>query len=638
MIQQHSYSNTNKKNQNPRNRNYNGRSGKPTSEKSTAIAAPERRENKLPRRVSRDRNGHGRNMPRKSPLSHRSRGTKANILPVAEDAIRIIPLGGVEEVGKNMVVIENKDDIFISDAGFQFSEVETPGIDYIIPNTTYLEEHKDKIRGMFITHGHLDHIGAIPYIMEKIGNPKIYTRPLTAIMIKKRHEEFPHVPKPEIIEVEPNQSLTLGKTHVKFFSVTHSIPDSMGISIETPYGNVLLSGDLRLNHKDGVPVEEEQEVWGKIGKENNLLFIADSTNAENPGWSIPESEILKNIEKVIKDTPGRLFIGTFASQFARMVKIIEMCEKYGKKVITEGRSIKSNIEIAQRAGLLTPKKDTIIPVQEIGNYPADRIVVLATGAQGEEFAALMRMATKQHKYVTLNERDTILLSSSVIPGNELSVQRLKDELYRNGVKLITYRTSEVHASGHGNQEELAWINKMVGAKFFMPGYGYHSMLRVHAEVAERVGVPRKNIILAENGSVIDIVKGEQLVIQKEKVPAWDIFVDGFSVGDVQEVVIRDRQMLAEDGMFIVIVTLDVKTKQVKKSPDVISRGFVYLKESQELLKQARIITRKTVETRARGMKTVNFDALKRDVTESVSRYLLQKTNKHPMVIPVILSV
>lgn len=577
-------------------------------------------------------------MPRKSPLSHRSRGTKANILPVAEDAIRIIPLGGVEEVGKNMVVIENKDDIFISDAGFQFSEVETPGIDYIIPNTTYLEEHKDKIRGMFITHGHLDHIGAIPYIMEKIGNPKIYTRPLTAIMIKKRHEEFPHVPKPEIIEVEPNQSLTLGKTHVKFFSVTHSIPDSMGISIETPYGNVLLSGDLRLNHKDGVPVEEEQEVWGKIGKENNLLFIADSTNAENPGWSIPESEILKNIEKVIKDTPGRLFIGTFASQFARMVKIIEMCEKYGKKVITEGRSIKSNIEIAQRAGLLTPKKDTIIPVQEIGNYPADRIVVLATGAQGEEFAALMRMATKQHKYVTLNERDTILLSSSVIPGNELSVQRLKDELYRNGVKLITYRTSEVHASGHGNQEELAWINKMVGAKFFMPGYGYHSMLRVHAEVAERVGVPRKNIILAENGSVIDIVKGEQLVIQKEKVPAWDIFVDGFSVGDVQEVVIRDRQMLAEDGMFIVIVTLDVKTKQVKKSPDVISRGFVYLKESQELLKQARIITRKTVETRARGMKTVNFDALKRDVTESVSRYLLQKTNKHPMVIPVILSV
>jgi ribonuclease J len=575
---------------------------------------------------------------RKKPLPQHNHDSGKNIPPIGEGDVRIIPLGGVEEVGKNMTIIETKDDILISDAGFQFSEEETPGIDYIIPNTAYLEEHKEKIRGIFVTHGHLDHIGAIPYLLVKLGNPPIYTRPLSALMILKRHEEFPNSPKPNIIEVSPEQRMTLGSTRVKFFNVTHSIPDSMGISIETPYGNIIVSGDLKIEHTDGTPSDAEKKVWGELSKDNNLLLIADSTNAESPGFSIPDAVIYKNIDKIIKETPGRLFIGTFASQFARMTKIIEMCEKYGKKVVTEGRSIKSNIEIAQKAGLLKPQKGTIIPIQEIENYPADRIVILATGAQGEEFAALMRMATNQHKYIKFSSRDTVLLSSSVIPGNELSVQHLKDALYRHGMKIIHYRVSDVHASGHGNQEELAWINKQVHAKYFMPSYGYHSMLRVHAEVAERTGVPKENIIIPDNGSVIDILKGEKLLIHKEKMPAWDIFVDGFSVGDVQEVVIRDRQMLSADGMFIVIVTLDVKSKQVKKSPDVISRGFVYLKENQDLLKQARAITRKTVESRAHGMKTINFDTLKRDVTESVSRFLLQKTNKHPMVIPVILSV
>lgn len=568
-----------------------------------------------------------------------SRGENSKPLPpILGDNVRIIPLGGVEEVGKNMCLVENENDAFVIDAGFQFSEAETPGIDYIIPNTKYLEERKHKIRGVLITHGHLDHIGGIPFVMEKLGNPPIYTRTLTSLMIKKRQEEFPEAPKLNFTLVEPGQKLTIGKTKVKFFAVTHSIPDSMGVSIETPHGNVLLSGDLKLNHVNGVPTEEEEEVFTSLGKDKNLLLIADSTNAENPGWSVPESRIYETIEEIIKTSSGRLIIGTFASQFARMIKIIELCEKYGKKVAPEGRSIKSNIQIAERAGLLAPQKGTMISSHEIGNHPADRVVVIATGAQGEEFAALMRMARGEHRQVTLSERDTILLSSSVIPGNELSVQALKDALYRHRLKIIHYRTSDVHASGHGNQEELAWINQRIGAKFFMPAYGYHSMLRVHAEVAERSGVPRENIIVADNGNVIDIEGGEKVNIHPEKAPAWDIFVDGFSVGDMQDLVIRDRTMLASDGMFIVVIMMDQRTKKVKKSPDVISRGFVYLKENQDLLNQARGIARKTIEDRAQSMSSINFDALKRDVTETLSRFLLQKTNKRPMVLPVILSV
>lgn len=584
---------------------------------------------------------HGRNQKntgQKPENRKRQQQPEPPIPPVEAGDIRIVPLGGVEEVGKNMTVIENKDDIFIADAGFQFSEAETPGIDYIIPNTKYLEERKDKIRGVLVTHGHLDHIGGIPFLIEKLGNPPIYTRGLTSLMIKKRQEEFPNGPELNIIEVEPEQRLTLGSTNVNFFTVTHSIPDSIGFSIETPHGNVLLSGDLKLEHKDGVPAEREQKLFGKLAEDNNLLLIADSTNAENPGWSVPDSEIFTNIDKIIRETRGRLFIGTFASQFERMIQIISMCEKHGKKVVTEGRSIKSNIEIARHAGLLEPKKDTIIPVQEADQYPADRIVVLATGAQGEEFAALMRAANGTHRHLAFNERDTVLLSSSVIPGNELSVQNLKDHLYSHGLKVIHYRTSDVHASGHGNQEELAWIQQKIQPKFFMPAYGYHSMVRVHGEVAERAGTPKDNIIIARNGSIIDIKSGEKFEILKQKAPASDILVDGFSVGEMREVLLRDRNILGSDGIFIVVVMLDAKTGRVKKSPDVISRGFVYLKESQDLLQGARKVSKRAVEQAAGGGPVSNFDSLKRAASEKVSQFLLQKTNKQPMVIPVILSV
>lgn len=557
----------------------------------------------------------------------------------APNVVRIVPLGGVEEVGRNMFCVDTNGDIFVFDVGFQFvSEDESPGVDYVLPNTKYLEMNADRVRAVFITHGHLDHIGGIPFLMNRFGNPPIYTQNLSAVMIAKRQEEYPDQPKPNLVVVEPGSTHTIGSTKVHFFPVTHSIPDSMGIAVETPYGNVIATGDLKLDHDNGVPTPSEVKKWTELGSKKNLLFIADSTNAEIEGFSIPERKVHETLEEIVKTVKGRLVIGTFASQFERMVKIIEMSERYGKKIVMEGRSIKTNLEIAQKTGLLTVKKETLISAQEIGDYPPDKIVILATGAQGEEFAALMRISTKQHKHITLTERDTVVLSSSVIPGNEISVQKLKDNLYRTGAALIHYRSSDVHSGGHGRAGELVWINQTVNSKFFMPAYGYYSMTRSHAKAVEQAGRPKESIILADNGMVIDIVDGERLEIHKDKVPASPLVVDGFAIGDMQEVVMRDRLMLAKDGMFVIIATVNLKTGKLRKSPDIISRGFVYLRESQDMLNEARLLIKKTVEDSTRNMNPVDLDYVKNELSDTVAGFLFARTNKAPMVIPVLIGV
>lgn len=563
------------------------------------------------------------------------------IPPLQDGHIRIIPLGGVEEIGRNMSLIEYKDDIIVIDAGFQFKEDETPGIDYILPNTKYLEERKDKIRAVFITHGHLDHIGGIPYIMPRIGNPTLYTRNLTAIMVQKRQTEFPHLPQLNIKTVENEDKIKLGNFTVRFFNVTHTIPDSMGIIIDTPYGSIVTPGDYKLTHVDGVPADEEIKEYARFKKENVLLLMADSTNIENPGFSTPESVVHKNLEDIIRNIKGRLIIGTFASQLQRMIKIIEICENHGKKIIVEGRSMKVNIEIAQQAKMLEMKKGTIVSAQEAESLPPDRIVILATGAQGEEFAALMRMANKSHKYLRISKRDTVLLSSSIIPGNEKTVQKLKDNLARQGAKIIHYRTSDVfiHSTGHGNRGEVEWLHRQIQPKFFIPIHGTHYMLRLHAELAQNLGIPESNIVVPDDGSIIDITdNGSKITHHKEKAATGLVMVDGFAVGDIQEVVIRDRQMLAQDGMFVIVASINTQTGKLKKSPDIISRGFVYLRESQDLLQQTRYIIKKTVEEEVQGMHPINFEYLKDRVTDNVSRFLFQQTAKRPIVIPVLLGV
>ncbi len=489
-----------------------------------------------------------------------------------------------------------------------------------------------------MSHGHLDHIGGIPFLLTRFGNPPIYTRNLTAVMIAKRYEEYPDIPKPEIITVDVGQVITIGSTQVEFFAVTHSIPDAMGVSVRTPYGNVVVTGDLKLDHVNGEASDTEKKNWGVIAAQKNLFFIADSTNAEKDGFSIPEKKVSETLEEIIKTVKGRLVIGTLSSQFDRMIHIIKTAEALGKKIVTEGRSIKNNLEIAQKTGLLIPQKGTFIPTQDITDYPPDKIVILATGAQGEEFGALTRIATGQNKHITFNDRDTIILSSSVIPGNEISVQRLKDNLYRKGVSLVHYRSSDVHSTGHGNTGELIWFNKQVNAKFFMPAYGYYSMTFSHAKAVEQAGRPRDSIVVADNGTVIDLIDGERMEVHKQKVPSSPLVVDGFAIGDMQEVVIRDRQMLAKDGMFVVIATVNLKTGKLRKSPDIISRGFVYLRESQDMLNQARLLIKKTVEDTTQGMNPVDLDYVKNTLTDTLAGFLFTRTNKAPMVIPVLIGV
>lgn len=563
-------------------------------------------------------------------------------LPAVGDNIRIIPLGGTEEIGRNMSLIEVGDDIIVIDAGFQFRDEDTPGVDYILPNTKYLEERKDRIRGVLITHGHLDHIGGIPYIMDRIGNPPLYTRALTSVMIKKRQEEFPHLPVLDIKVVEKEDTIKMGNLRVSFFAVTHTIPDSMGIIIHTPYGAIVNPGDIKLEHENGIVAEREVKEYEQFKDMKVLLLMMDSTNVDNPGFSTPEKLVHKNIEEIIRTTKRRMIIGTFASQIERIVAIIEAAERNGKKVIVEGRSMKQNIEIVREMGRLNVKKETIVPIEDIENYPPDRVVVLATGAQGDEFAALMRMANKSHKYFKLSKRDTVLLSSSIIPGNEKAVAKLKDNLARQGVKIIHYRTSDVfiHSTGHGNRGELEWIHKHVRPKFFIPIHGSHYMLRVHEELARDVcGMPEKNIIVPDNGMIIEVQdKGEKLVSLKQTAPNSPVMVDGFAIADVQEVVMRDRKMLAEDGMFVIIATINFKTGKLRKSPDIISRGFVYLRESQELLNHARLIIKKSIEESAAGQNPINFDYIKDNVTDAVTKFLFQKTAKRPIVIPVVLGV
>lgn len=562
------------------------------------------------------------------------------IPPLEGDNIRIIPLGGVEEVGRNMTVIETKDDILVIDCGLQFRTEDTPGIDYILPNVTYLEENKDKIRGVVITHGHLDHIGGIPYIMHRIGNPTIYSRLLTTVMIKKRQDEFPHLPKLDLRTVEAEDTISLGNFKVRFFDVTHTIPESMGIIIETPHGLIVNTGDMKLDHVDGVPSAEEEKSYSFFKDKKVLALIADSTNVERPGWSIPEWRVHENLETIIKDVKGRLIIGTFASQMDRIIKIVEIAERHGKKIVVEGRSMKQNIEIIKHLKILKPNPGTFISNSEMENYPPDKILCLATGAQGDEFAALMRMATKSHKQFKLTPRDTILLSSSVIPGNEHAVQKMKDNLARQGVKIIHYRVSDVHASGHANEEEAIWIHKQINPKFFIPVHGTHYMLRVHANMTEtRLGYPSDNVVVADNGSIIEISnKGNSIQKLKATVPNAPMMVDGFTIGQMHDVVIRDRRALADDGMFVIVASINPKTGKLRKSPDIISRGFVYLRESQDLLHDARNIIKDTIENSAKNNRPVDFDSLKNEISDSVSKFLYQKTAKQPIIIPVMIGV
>ena len=655
----------------PQRRNTRSSSGSNTdssksttkNRKVTTKTMPDRRPRKRPNskpdnnspRSSNRSSGRGRNNNRKH--SHNSKITqtkvgghkhrlstvdRSDVIPDLEPGnIRIITIGGFEAIGKNMSAIEIGDDIIIVDCGFTFKNENTPGIDYVIPNTKYLEDRKDKIKGMVITHGHLDHIGGLPYVMPRIGNPPVYCRSFTKLMIEKRQEEFKQNPPLDLNVVETSDRIKLGDQYVRFFGITHTIPDSMGIVVETPYGNVINQADFKLDHRDGVVSAEEQEVYGALGKENNLLMMCDSTNVENEGFSTPEWQVHRDLEKLISSVDGRIILGSFASQVDRLTALLHIAEKHGRHIVLEGRSMRTNLGVAEQAGIFTPKPGTMISAEESLKVPPHKVLVLSTGSQGEEFAALMRMANRTHKTLALDERDTVILSASIVPGNENDVARLKDEIARSGANIITYRNSElyVHGSGHGNREELKWLHETIKPKFFVPQHGSHYMLRLHANLAKSLGMPDDHVVVSEDGGIIEIQEqGTKLKKLKAKAMSDLVTVDGFSIGKVQDIVIRDRQILSQDGIFLIVMTVNPKTGQLRKSPDIISRGFIYLKEERKLINDARQQVQRTVDKFAKNnRKPYDFDKLKSDVTDRLRKMLLQKTAKRPLVIPVLIT-
>jgi len=572
---------------------------------------------------------------------------KKPIIPRASrDAyVRIVPLGGLEEVGRNMMYLEYVDpsskhngDIVIIDMGLQFPEEDMPGIDYIIPNIQSLIPKRKKIRGVVITHAHYDHIGAIPHLMPKLGMdiPLIGTD-LTIAIIKKRQEDYNIDRELNYKEITTKSSLQLGAFVIEFFGVSHNIPASVGVVARTPIGTMLHTGDFKIDLKSDIAGKTEMDKIEKLGKEGVLILMSDSTNARETGHQFSEIEIQHEMDVIIKGAKGRLIIGTFASLLGRLNEIIQLAERHKKKVIIEGRSMKTNIEIARRLGYIKINPKTIIPVAEMKNYPPHRILILATGAQGEDKAVMMRIARKKHKFIQIQPGDTVVFSSSVIPGNEQSVQKLTDKLYRDGAYVINYRMLDIHAGGHAKQEDLKLVIKTVKPKYLMPIEGNHSFLRLHAMLGKDVGMKEHQIIVADNGQVVKARKDE-VRLTKEYVPTNYIMVDGLGVGDVQEVVLRDRQMLSEDGIFVVIVTIDAQTGKVRGSPDIISRGFVYLRESKELLYETRKLIIRVTEDATTKMHPVNWTFVKDNLRDKVGEFLFKKTERRPMVLPVVIEV
>lgn len=553
-----------------------------------------------------------------------------------QEVVKFFALGGLEEVGRNMSVFEYKNQMVIFDAGLQFPEENTPGIDYIIPNVEYLETNKHKIKGLVITHAHYDHIGALPYIIEKIGNPTIYTTALTKEIIKKRQDEFPNAPKLDFELVKNRDKVKISNDiELEFFGIIHSIPDTVSILIRTPIGNFVYSTDLKFDYDEqGNVLGLDEFKW--VGKEDIHTLFLDSTNAESVGLSVSEKAVEKNIEEIFKKAKGRLIIAAFASLLTRIEEIIKIAEKYNRKVAFSGLSMKSNVQIAQNLGYMKFKKGAIISLDEINKYRDEKILIMSTGAQGEPNASLMKIANGEHRHIQIKSGDTIIFSSSVIPGNERAVQTLKDNLCRQGAKIYHSKLVDLHASGHATGDELKQVVKIVKPKFYVPIHGHYFMRSINSEIAQEAGIPKENTIMIDNGQIVEFYKNEYRIAE-EMIPAYYVMVDGLGVGDVGEIVMRDRKVLAQEGMVVVIATLDRRTGRFLKNPDIISRGFIYLKENKELVEELRKKIRNLI-SRSPMRQEIDPDYIKRMMRDQIGQFLYKKTKRRPMVLPVLIQV
>ncbi len=510
-----------------------------------------------------------------------------------------------------MTAIEYGDDIIVIDMGLAFPDDTMPGIDYIIQDTKWLEDNKKRIRGVIITHGHLDHIGAVPYILPKLGDPPVYTMALTAGFVKKRLEEFGLLGRSKINVLTKDDVLPLGNFKIRFFRLNHSIPDSMGLCITTPVGQIVYATDWKFDHTpvDGKPTEFDK--IAKFGAEGVLLLMSDSTNAIKPGYCASEREIGITIDRTFSEIKGRIVFANFSTSISRIQQVFNAAAKYNRKVIVTGRSMVNNIEIALSLGYLKIQPKIIIKSEMAKKYPDSQIVILTTGSQGEEGAGLARIARGDHKTIKIKKGDTAIISASPIPGNERAVAVVMSNLTRLGAHVIYNKTLDIHTSGHAHQEELKLMIALVKPKFFMPIHGEHHMIVTHAELAQTMGIPQERIFSLDNGQILEITSsGEAKVTEDSKIASGYVFIDGLGIGDVGEVVIRDRQVMAQDGMFVIIMTLDRRTGKLVNQPDIISRGFIYMKGNDDLIREAKHEVRKLVESKGKEKLEPNWAYLR----------------------------
>ncbi len=553
-----------------------------------------------------------------------------------ENSLRIIPLGGCEEVGRNMTVFEYGQDIIILDMGLQFPEEDMPGIDYVIPNSEYLKGKEQNIKAVVFSHGHLDHIGAAPILLKKLGNPQIIGRPLTIEMVKHRVEDFERNSSKKLKTIyikDIQDKINLGSFTLSFFQIDHTIMDAVGVIIETPVATVIHPGDWTLEKTGGKVITYTH--LAKLPRPTILMLEAlGSTVSKVP---VTQEEMLNNLYQLISKAPGRTIIATFSSQIERIKQIIEYAAQTNRKVALDGFSMKLNVEIATKLGYVKIPKGVIITIDKARDYPDNKVIVICTGAQGEEMAALSRIVAGNHKFIKLKKEDTVIFSSSVIPGNERTVQRLKDNMYRQSDNVYHSDIIDVHISGHSNIEGIKQMLRDIEPDYFIPVYGNHYMLKEGARIAHGLKYSKDKVFVPDNGSIIKF-SSDKAEILKEKAPSNYVFVDGLGVGDVGEIVLRDRQMLAEDGMFVIVAIIDRTTGKVRGSPDIISRGFVYLRESKDLLSQTRKKVIEIVNKTAGHGGAVNWIYVKDELRNKIGDFLHTKTERRPMVLPVVIEV
>jgi ribonuclease J len=556
-----------------------------------------------------------------------------------QPTLRIIPLGGMEEVGRNMTVFEYGNDIVILDMGIQFPEEDMPGIDFIIPNINYLRGKEKNIRGVIFSHGHLDHIGAAPLLLKKLGFPTIIGRDLTIALIEKRMQEYSKesMKQLKIIKIKSvNDRLNLGRFRIGFFNVEHSIMDAVGVVINTPEGTIIHPGDWTMEKNSDT---HQVVTYNHLASlpEPKILMLESLGSMDTTRELVSEKDMYANLEKLISGAQGKVIIGTFSSQIKRIGDIIEYAKTIGKKVALDGYSMKMNVEIAQGLGYIKTNKETLIGINEISKHPENKIIIICTGAQGEGNAVLSRIITGEHRFVRIKKNDTIIFSSSIIPGNERTIQRLKDGLYRQCDNVVHNAIMDVHMSGHSNAESIKEIIKQIRPNYFLPVYANHYFLKESAKLAMQVGISRDKIFVLDNGSVLEFQNKTAKVLNK-KVDTNYVFVDGLGIGDIGHVVLRDRQTMAEDGMFVIIATIDRQTGKIKNSPDIISRGFIYMKESKQLLAEARKKVKDIVEHSAVPGTPINWVFVKDNLRDKMGQFLYSKTKRRPMVLPVIIEV